>query len=60
MYLDAVLSAEGNVLFNATPTEVKAWVSDRVVNAELVGACVMRGYNLRAYTVDEYLARIEA
>lgn len=60
MYLDAVLSDEGEVLLNATPTEVKAWVSERVANAELAGACVMRGYNLRAYTVDEYLARTDA
>lgn len=57
MYLDAVLSDEGKVLFNDAPKAVEAWLREHYDDIELVDAHVISGFNLARSTVNEYLER---
>lgn len=60
MYLDAVLSDEGKVLFNDAPKAVYMWLVNHRDDAELENAHVISGFNLARFTVNEYLARTQA
>lgn len=52
MYFDAVLDGDLNPLFNGTPQECKAWLSETTVGPE-VQVCI--GKTLALVSVNEYL-----
>jgi hypothetical protein len=55
MFLDAVLSDVGKILYNDAPKAVETWLREHYDDVELVDAHVISGFNLARYTVNEYL-----
>lgn len=60
VYLDVVISNGGKVLYNNTPDNVREWVIELREQLTADNAYVMKGYNLHAYSVAEYLSFTKA